>query len=185
MATTALNRNPQNTDLLQSTKFRITFNYLPGMTFFCQSVNFPGVSIAEIPRETPFVNLYVPGEKLIYDTLNITFLVDEGMRSWIEIHDWMRGLTFPTEFEEYARLLQRGQLIPRTTSIVSKTTPQYSDAVVTIYSNKNNPKFRVKFVDLFPTSLSSIIFNTQDTAENIVVADATFRYSYYNFEAIT
>ena len=185
MATTALSRNPESTDLLQSTKFRITFNYLPGMTFFCQSVNFPGVSLTEVVRNTPFVDLYVPGDKLVYDTLNFTFLVDEEMRAYTEIHDWMRGLTFPTEFEEYIDLVRKGQLIPRATGISSKDAAQYTDAVVTIYSNKNNPKFRIKFVDVFPTVLSPIIFNAQDTAENVVVADATFRFSYYNFEKIS
>lgn len=185
MATTALSRNPVSTDLLQSTKFRITFNYLPGMTFFCQSVNFPGVSVTEVVRNTPFVDLFVPGDKLVYDTLNITFLVDEEMKAWTEIHDWMRGLTFPTNFAEYIELVRKNELIPRATGIVSRETPQYSDAVVTMYSNKNNPKFRIKFVDVFPTTLSSIIFNAQDTAENVVVADASFRFSYYEFEKVT
>lgn len=184
MATTALTRNPQNTDLLQSTKFRVTFNYLPGMTFFCQSAMFPGVSLTEVTRSTPFVDLYVPGDKLIYDTLNITFLIDEEMRAWTEVHDWMRGLTFPNDFEEYLDLVRKKEVIPRATGISSRDTPQYSDAVLTIYSNKNNPRFRVKFVDVFPTSLSSVIFNTQDTAENIVVADASFRFSYYNYERL-
>ena len=155
------------------------------MTFFCQSAMFPGVSLTEVVRNTPFVDLYVPGDKLIYDTLNITFLVDEDMYAWTEIHDWMRGITFPTEFEEYVSLVRKGQLIPRATGISSRDPAQYSDAVLTIYSNKNNPRFRVKFVDVFPTSLSSMVFNTQDTAENVVVADAAFRFSYYNYERIT
>ena len=41
---------------------------------------------------------------LIYDALNITFMVDEGMLAWLEIHDWLRAMTFPTEFEEYQKL---------------------------------------------------------------------------------
>jgi translation elongation factor P/translation initiation factor 5A len=60
----------------------------------------------------------------------------------------------------------------------------YSQATLTIYSNKNNPNFRVKMFDVFPTTVGSIIFNTGDSSENIVVADATFRFSYYNYERI-
>jgi len=101
---TALTRAPYNKDLLQSTKFRVTFDRLPGTTYFCQTANFPGVSLTEIPRQTPFVDLYVPGEKIVYDTFNITFLVDEDLRAWTDIHDWIRATTFPTDFKEYLDL---------------------------------------------------------------------------------
>lgn len=179
---TALTRTPTNTDLLQSTKFRVTFDRLPGATYYCQAANVPGVSLTEIPRFTPFIDLYVPGEKMIYDTFNITFLVDEDMRNWTEIHDWIRGMTFPTNFKEYIDL-QRLAKAPYIRS-QDKMTPQYSSAIMTLYTNKNNPNFRIKFVDMFPTSVGTLLFNAQDSAENIVLADATFRFSYYEYERI-
>jgi hypothetical protein len=179
---TALTRNYPNTDLLQSTKFRITFDRLPGVTYFCQTANFPGVALTEVLQPTPFVDLYVPGEKILYDTLNITFLVDEDMYAWTELHDWIRGLTFPTDFKEYLDLKTKVKFpgFSRNTA----TRPQYSDAAMTVYTNKNNPNLRLKFVDVFPTSVSTILFNSMDTAENIVTADATFRFSYYDYERI-
>ena len=179
---TALTRAPSNKDLLQSTKFRVTFDRLPGVTFFCQSANVPGVSLTEIPRFTPFIDLYAPGEKMVYDTFNITFLVDEDMRNWTEIHDWIRAMTFPTDFKEYLDL----QRLSKTNYFRAreKMAPQYSSAIMTVYTNKNNPNFRVKFVDLFPTSVGTLLFNSQDSAENIVTADATFRFSYYDYERI-
>jgi hypothetical protein len=179
---TALTRTPTNTDLLQSTKFRVTFDRLPGATYYCQAANVPGVSLTEIPRVTPFIDLYVPGEKMIYDTFNITFLVDEDMRNWTEIHDWIRGMTFPTDFKEYVNL-ERQAKSPYIRGR-EKNKPQYSSAVMTLFTNKNNPNFRVKFVDLFPTSVGTILFNAQDTAENIAIADATFRFSYYEYERL-
>ena len=179
---TALNRNPKNINLLQSTKFRLTFSRLPGITYFCQTANLPGVSLTEVSRPTPFADLWTPGEKLVYDTLNITFLVDEDLRAWTEIHDWIRGMTFPTDFKEYLNLNR----LPQTGGVskVIREKPQYTEAVLTIFTNKNNPNFRIKMNDVFPTSLSTIIFNSQDTAENIVTADATFRFSYYDYERI-
>ena len=104
---TSLTRTPTNTDLLQSTKFRVTFDRLPGATYYCQSANLPGVSLTEIVRSTPFIDLFVPGEKMIYDTFNITFLVDEDLRAWTELHDWIRGITFPTDFKEYVDLARQ------------------------------------------------------------------------------
>lgn len=179
---TATTRTPTNTALLQSTKFRVTFDRLPGSTYYCQGANVPGVSLTEIPRVTPFVELYSPGEKLVYDTFNITFLVDEDMRSWTEIHDWIRSMTFPTDFKEY-RDLERLAQVPYIRGR-EKNKPQFGNAILSLYTNKNNPSFRVKMVDVFPTSLSSLLFNAQDSAENVVVADATFRFSYFEYERI-
>ena len=178
---TTLTRNPQNIDLLQSTKFRLSMDRLPGMVYFCQQANLPGVSLTEIPRQTPFVDLYSPGEKIIYDTLNITFIVDEELMAWTEIHDWIRHLTFPTDFEEYLKLSKYSKISPGFGMEKSERLP-YSSGVLSIYTNKNNVNFRVKFVDLFPISLSTIVFSTSDTAENVITADATFRYGYYNYE---
>lgn len=180
---TAIERNPSNRDILQSTKFRMNFTRLPGLTFFCQTVNLPGISLTEVMRNTPFVDLYVPGEKAIYDTLNVTMLVDEDLRDWEAIHNWLRAMTFPKEFEEYAQMgrqfkdvVSRGNL--------GKLPPQYSDCSVTIYTNKNNPNIRVNYKDVFPTTLGGIQFSSLDSAENIITVDATFRYSYYNVERI-
>ena len=138
---TALNRNPENIDLLQSTKFRLTFNRLPGMVYFCQQANIPGISLTEIPISNPFVELYAPGEKLVYENFNISFLVDEDLRSWTEIHDWMRGMTFPNNFEEYLNLQKKAVSTNKLNlSNTSKylTGGQYSDAIMTINTNKNN-----------------------------------------------
>jgi hypothetical protein len=184
---TALTRNPNNVDLLQSTKFRITFDRLPGMTYFCQTANLPGISLTEIPKPTPFVEMYLPGEKLTYDTLNITFLVDEDLRAWTQIHDWMRGITFPLDFEEYLNLQKQNSVNNLGQQFLKNgqlSGGQYTDATMTIFTNKNNPNFRVKFVGLFPVSLSTIIFNTGDSADNVVTADATFRFTYYNYERV-
>lgn len=181
---TALNRNPSNTDLLQSTKFRVIFDRLPGVTYFCQTANLPGVSLTEIPRATPFVELYHPGEKLIYDTFNVTFLVDEDLTAWTQLHDWIRAITFPTEYEEYVSLAKTPNSFSPSNRLPLNNQFVYSQATLTIYSNKNNPNFRVKMFDVFPTTVGSIIFNTGDSSENIVVADATFRFSYYNYERI-
>lgn len=179
---TALDRNPTTTDLLQTTKFRLTFDRLKGATYFCQLANLPGVSLTEIPRNTPFVDLFVPGEKIIYDTFNITFLVDEDLFAWRQIHDWIRALTFPTDFDEYRNL---ARLSKSTSSRASLgVSPQYSDGMLSIYTNKNNLNLKIVMKDMFPISLTSVQFNSQDSADVITTADASFRFSYYNVEKV-
>lgn len=172
---TILTRNPTNVNLLHGNKFQLNFSRVPNIQYFCQSVSLPGISLSEIVRNTPFVDIYSPGEKAIYDVLNVTFMVDEKLESWFEIHDWIRGMTFPEKYEEYANLKQ---LSP----FADKVFPQFSEAKITVLTSSNNPSYTIKFIDCFPISLSSIVFSAGDTPENIVTADATFRFSYYNID---
>lgn len=173
-----LDRNPTNPNFLQPNKFQLSFSRSPNLQYFCQAVSVPGISLSEIPRQTPFVDLYSPGEKAIYDVFNVTFLVDEEMKSWLDIHDWIRALTFPKEFQEY-RDLER---MSKYTGNVER--PQYSDAVLTILSSANTPTIRFKLYDCFPTSISAFVLSSQESPDNIITADATFRFAYYDVERL-
>jgi hypothetical protein len=181
---TALTRNPINTDFLQTHKFQMVFDRLPDVTYFCQQANLPGISLTEIQRFTPFIDVYHPGEKAIYDTFNISFLVNEDMSSWREIHNWIRGATFPENFDEYMNLARTTRSGLAKTLAANQRPVVYTDGTLTIYSNKNNPRFRVKFHDIFPTYLGSIPFNVGDNAESTATCDATFRFTYYDFEIL-
>jgi len=174
----ALTRNPKNPNYLHPNKFQLNFSRLPNMQYFCQTVVVHGISMSEIQQATPFVDLYKPGEKAIYDLLNVTFLVDEMLKSWLEIHDWIRGMTFPTDFKEYRNL----GLLSKTAGIrqAAGIAPQYSDATITILSSANNPTYRFKFYDVFPTSISSFPMSTTDSPDTAITADATFRYAYFD-----
>jgi len=178
---TVLNRNPQNPNFLHPNKFQLNFSRLPNVQYFCQTVTVPGISTGEAIVTNPFVDFYAPGEKAIYDLLTVTFLVDEEIQTWKEIHDWIRAMTFPKEFEEYAKL---GNLNTYTSSLFTRT-PQYSDATLTLLTSANNPNVRFKFYGIFPTSLSTFIMSSTDTPESVVTADATFRYTYYDIELIS
>ena len=174
---TALTRNPLNPNFLHPNKFQLNFSRAPNVQYFCQTVTVPGISLSEIMQPTPFTDLYLPGEKPIYDLLNVTFMVDEEMSSWLEIHNWIRAMTFPTGFEEYQNL---PALNPQALS-----KPQYSNATITVLTAANNPILRFHYFDVFPTSLSTVIMNTSDGPDSIITADVTLRYSYFNVEKVT
>jgi hypothetical protein len=175
---TAITRNPSNPNFLQPNKFILTFSRLPNIQYFCQTVTVPGISMSEIPQFTPFVDAYLPGEKAIYDLLNITFMIDENITSWKEVHDWIRAMTFPENFEEYKNLTN---LNPNRSQ---RLKPQYSDAKIVLLSSSNNPKIEFNFYDVFPTSLSTIIMSAQETPDSVITADATFRYTYYDIKYV-
>lgn len=182
---TALTRNPINTDILQLHKFQMIFDRLPNTTYFCQEANLPGIAMSEVLRATPFVDLYIPGEKPVYDTFNITFLVSEDMSAWLELHNWIRSATFPTDFKEYMDLARVTRSSMNASLATNRRPAVYTDGVFTIFSNKNNPRIRIKFHDIFPTYVGSMGFNVGDNAESTATSQATFRYSYYDIEILS
>lgn len=177
---TSLTRNPINPNLIHGNKYVLNFGRLPNIQYFCQTITVPGVSLSEVPRPTTFVDLYVPGEKAIYDLLNITFMVDEEIQAWKEVHDWIRGITFPTNYTEYRNL----KSLNKNVQLAKDAGPQYSDATLLLLSSANNPLYKFTFYDVFPTSISSFAMSTTDTPESIITADATFRYSYYDIDKL-
>ncbi len=177
---TVLNRNPSNPNMLQPNKFTLNLSRAPNLQYFCQTITLPGLSTSEIPVQNPFVELYAPGEKAIYDTLNVTFLVDAEMTAWLEIHDWLRALTFPTDYEEYRNL----GLLNKFTTAANSKKPQYTDGAVTILSAANKPYFKINFIDMFPISLGGFMMSATDTPETIITSDATFRFTYFNVEKL-
>jgi len=172
---------PGNQNAAQGAKFQLNFSRLPYITFFCMSANIPGVTATPVSQKTLFVELYAPGDKIVYETLDVRFIVDEDYRSWESVHDWIRGTTFPKEFQEYDNL----KLQNRYPNVPSKEPAyQYSDAILSLYTNRNNPHIRVHFIDCFPISLSSVTFDTEYNADHIIYAEASFKFSYYNIERL-
>lgn len=120
---------------------------------------------------TPFSDTYRHGDKLVYEPITLTVIVDEDLKVWEETHNWLKALTSPTNFEEYRR-------------IKSRIIPAYYDGILTINTNANIPNLRLKFRNCHPISLGSIQFSSSDSADTTILTDITFRYDYYDIERI-
>jgi hypothetical protein len=172
---TALNRTPQNTNLLQASKFLLTFDRIPNSQYFCQSANVPGLSIGQASINSPLLDYFAPGNKITYNPFNITFLVNGDAQSWKDLHDWFRSIASPESFDERNRLsnIQSNR----------KNLKSYSDATLTLLSNLNNPILRIYFYNMFPITLSDIMLDTKMSADDVLTSDASFMFEYFNIEA--
>ena len=175
---TALNRTPQNTNLLQPTKFLLTFDRLPTVQYFCQSVNIPGINLGQAPINTPMLDFFAPGNKITYNPLSLHFLLDEQVQGWQELHSWFRSIASPESYEERKRLSSLQDKLVGS----SKAPSYYSDATLTVLSALNNPILRIRFINVFPITLSDIQFDSAQSADNTMTADAVFMFDYFNFE---
>jgi hypothetical protein len=167
----ACSTQPENSSFLQANKFTFSFATLPFLKYFCQTVNIPGVSTSPVTVDNPFSNTYRHGDKLLYDQMNITIIVDEDMRVWEETYNWLQALTFPKEFRQYFRNTNGRQTA-------------YHDGILTINTNANNPNMRFQFYNCHPSSLGGINFSVQSTAQEVITCDITFRYDSYEIVRI-
>jgi hypothetical protein len=170
----ALNRNPENTNLLQPTKFLLSFSRIVDTQYFCQSISVPSVSLGEVERSTPFLDMYSPGTKLKYDPLVISFMVDEKLQSWKNLYDWFTSIADPNGFEK--RKPNQDLELQR--------QKNFSDATLTVLNGLNNPVLRIEFLNVFPLTMSSIDFDTKLSSDTIVTCSATFRYQSFNYLTI-
>lgn len=173
-----MKKSPLNQNALQQTKFQIIFPEITSVVYFCQEVILPGITSTPNVRTTPFVELFLPGDKLQYENFHMTFIVDEELYSWQIIYDWIKGYAFPTTFDEYRKMKELR--IPG----IKSETPQYSIAELKVLTALNNEKVSILFTNLFPVSLSGIKFNTTSSADVPVIASAQFKFQYYELSRI-
>ena len=76
-ATSPLSRQPTVTDYSSPTQFRFGINQLPKVEFFTTSANIPGISLGELIIPTPYTDIPIVGDKITYENLSISFIVDE------------------------------------------------------------------------------------------------------------
>lgn len=170
---------PQNMNPLSPTGFRFSIQKLPGLQFFCQTVNLPGIVLGDPSFGTPFSRVPVPGETLTFTDLNVQFLVDEDMSNYKALQGWLYGLGFPKDYQQYVNFQKLDAV---SSGLNGDLATNYSDASLFILTNNNSENILLSFRNLFPSSLESLTFTGVDTDVNYLIGNATFKYSYYEFE---
>jgi len=192
--TNSYNRQPTKLDYASPTQFKFGIIKLPKVEYFCTAANIPGITLGNANQPTPLKDIPIPGDKLDYDTLNISFLVDENLENYREIHGWLTGLGFPKDYSQFRDLQGAGSDRYPTTQMVglSKELGQvkkavqddgglYSDATLFVLTSKNTNNIEVRFRDIYPISLSGLDYNQQANDVDYLTASVTFSYKIYEF----
>ena len=183
--TNVYTREPTKLDYASPVQFRFKCSKLPTVEFFCQTANIPGISIGSASMPTGLKDIPIPGEKVSYQDLSISFLVDENLNNYKEIHDWIIGLGAPQNHTQFSTLRDTGtDRFPgqTTNSPNNNTVPDggtYSDATLTILNSKNIAKVEIRFHNIFPTSLGALSYDVQASDVNYLQANVDFSYMYY------
>ena len=191
-ATSPMARQPDKLDYASPTQFKFGIHQLPLVEFFTVSANIPSVSVGVATIETPFKDIPLMGDKMEFDNLTITFIVDEYLENYITLHNWIRGIGFPTERKEFRSFRDVTSNTPaggKTPSVdlvgaAVSDKAMYSDAYLMVLSNKNNPIIEIDFQNLFPVSLGALEFTQTATDVEYMTVDAEFAYEIYDIKTL-
>lgn len=151
---------PIETNILRGYQYKFEISIFPHVTYHSQSVQLPSMSIDTPLFATPHRDIIMPGTKLDFDPLTITFLVDDDLNNYKEVYYWMLKMAFD-----------------KSTHKANK-----ADGTLHILNGDLTPKTTVKFINLHPTTLSDISFDSSQTEPESQVVFITMEYDYFLFD---
>ena len=173
MTGSAFAKQISNRNFLSGVGFKFNLAKFPKVDFFSNSARIPELNL-ELARQASYLkNIDIPGERLTYGDFTLRFLVDENMENYISVYNWLKGLGFPESTQEFRDL---------TTDKDGIRDPKeaFCDGTLRILNSNYREVAKVKFNDLFPTSLTSLDFDATNTDIQFFTAEATFKYTIYN-----
>lgn len=151
----------QNTNFLSTNRATLQIKGLEDLEFSVIGFNLPSIELPVTPVETTFLTGKEAGDKPIYGDVVVTFIVDEDMKNYLAILNWIEALVFHR-----------------------KDMPRNTDGLITVYSSHNNPLLRIKLYELIPSYVSELPFAEHDTETTPVVVNAHFSLLYFEVEKI-
>lgn len=166
---------PENVNPLSPNGYLFTLQRLSSLSYFCQEVSLPAITLPEATQLTPFSKVPLSGDQIDFGPLTVNFMIDAKMENYKAIHNWIVGLGFPEDYAQYTTS------IGSTPLQLSEVARSSSDATLIILGNDNNPIQTIQFADCVPQSLESITFTSTSQDVTYLIGSANFTYSYYRF----
>jgi len=147
----AQNNLTANTNLLSPVGFRLTINRqkYANTEYFITSFALPEVTSGEVQMNFRGGISYQTSETRQFGGLNLRFAIDEDMKNYTEIYNWLKDNTEKHEV---------------------------SDMILSVMSSHNIVNKQFQFKNAFPISLSGVDFNVQSNDVEYAQADVSFRY---------
>ena len=170
-----------NRNYMSPLGFKLILTKTPKVDFLCQSANIPQISMGTAVQPSYLKDIAVPGDKVLYDDLNVRFLVDEKMENYLSIYKWMTGLGYPESLGQFEQLKKDDFRTDRT--VGDDGDPRYfefSDATLQVLNSNYKPSVLINFKDAFPIALSTLDFDVTTRDYAYFTAEVTFKYTIFN-----
>ncbi|WVQ00106.1 tail completion and sheath stabilizer [Synechococcus phage MA10] len=173
----------ENRNFLSPVGFKFSIEKMRGVDFFCQAANVPGIAMEKVDQPTRFNRMPHPGDELYYEDLTIRFLVDENMKNFYQVHDWMRTIATPKSSKEFTYKRSNIESQNKSTRPGSDVANNQwrSDCSLFILSNNYQPVAEFVFRDAFPIALTTLQFDAGADDTNYFTAECKLAYSRYDY----
>ena len=169
----------ENRNFLAPTGFKFQLNRTPKVTYFGNAVNIPSIDLGVAQYTNYLRDIPLPGDKIEFADLRLRFLVDENLENYMEIQNWMRGLGFPESLKEIYGFQQEKSDLSQP---IKSQLNLYSDGTLTILDSNLNEKFKVRFQNMFPYSLTTLDFDATSNDIEYFTSSVSFKYLIYDIE---
>jgi hypothetical protein len=167
---TGINDNPLTTRLQAQSSYKFQLDRAPALTYFAQKVNLPRVYYPAPTSPNPYGNIPFGGDHLLFDPFTVEFQVDQNLENWLEIFNWMSGLTSPSGDRKVFTDLSSNQ-----PSIYKRA----SNLMLYTLDSQKNPVLMFRFENSIPVDLSGLNFDTTIEGTTYITSTVTFRYMRY------
>jgi hypothetical protein len=133
---------------------------LKNLSFHCQTVSIPSISLPVVEMPYHQMTAQVSGDRVSFDPFTATFLVDENLKNFNLIFQWIM------------KQAMEQTIIKRDLSLF-------------LYNNSNNHSHTIRFVGSIPTSLSPVNLASNLSGSNVMASDISFSFDYFYFESTT
>lgn len=150
--------NPQSFNALTNVKFKFDIQRAPNVTYWMQSCILPTVQIEGgilpgMRRDVP-----IPGQKAEFENLVITFIVDQDLKNYEEIFNW---------FQDIASASTIDQMV--------------ANCSLHFLNGDNEVNRTIDFIGAYPTVMTELSLNSDDSDTVPVTCSVTFNYEYFKF----
>ena len=190
----AVSRQPVVYDYSQLNQFKLYLPIFPLTEWFVTRCNIPGVSMGQGIQATSLIDIPLIGDKLTYDDFYCTFIVDEQLKNYMEMYNWVKNIGFPFEHAQF-NVLDRpdygnrsgGQKYNAEKDTYSKAEDSdlYTDIFVQIMTGKNNLIAQCEIYEAFPTTLGAIEYSQQETDMTYATCEVGFAYSWFDVKPVS
>jgi hypothetical protein len=127
------------------------------LSYECQTVNIPTITVPQIDVPYRQFNTKFSGSSIEFDNFDARFIIDEDMENFNAIYNW---------------------LVYQVTDN-SKEKEKHKDVILLVYNNNNQSNIRIHYINAMPVSLSPVEFDTTKTNTEYLYADVSFAIDYY------
>jgi len=171
-----------NRSILNRNNFKLLIDKVPTVEYYVRTVNIPGIQFGEVVQGAGVgLDAFFPGDKATFDTLEVSFIVDEDLGNFIEMYNWIDSIVPLSDPKLYGSFTDTAVTKTNVLASTNNDLNQYSDITLVLNTNKNIPNRFIRFHDAFPTALGSIELESGADAEPATV-NVSFRFTYYEIE---